>query len=222
MAPDWFRSPDWTATDREDFETRLKRARATSRPQYLRIKALAIRDEFPLEAEELLRRVVVEYVEHWPDVAFAHELLGDLRSAAGDIGDAETHYRSALETSPTLSGTTGEVHLKLGELLLDRDGPTDDVYAMLEISQRHLTLNHSVFRWHVLRARASDAIGDRVNAATSAQIALDLLDAPPQFVRHPTVGLARAEPELTETLRRLANGSRPLQEERRRSRWRRK
>lgn len=153
MAPDWFRTPGWSACDREDFETRLKRARVTSRPQYLRIKALAIEEEMPGAAEELLRRIVADYVERWPEVASAHERLGDLRTRAGDQQSAEVHYRSALDTSPTLSGTTGEVQFKLGELLLDRDGPTDEVYAMLDAAERHMALNKSVFRWRALSAR---------------------------------------------------------------------
>ena len=206
MARDWFRSPGWTALDREDFETRLKRARPTSRPQYLRIKALSIEEETPEGAEELFRRVIADYAEHWPELAFAHERLGDLRIRAGDDRTAEDHYRLALATSPTLSGTTGEVHLKLGELLLDRNGPTDEVYAMLDAATRHMTLNKSVFRWHVLAAKAGRASGDRTTAAASAVIALELLDAPPQFSRHPNVGLAEADQHVISMLRELAAG----------------
>lgn len=207
MAPDWFRSDGWTPRDRDDFETRLKRARATSRPQYLRIKALAIEEEAPESAEDLLRRVVAEYPENWPEVAYAHERLGDLRLRALDVMKAEFHYRMALETSPTLSGTTGEVHLKLGELLLDRDGPTDEVNGLLEASKSLIGLNQSVFRWHVLRARAAAAGGDHATAASSAKLALDLLDVPPQFSRHSTVGLAKASEELISMLPGLATAT---------------
>lgn len=207
MAPDWFRSDGWTDDDREDFETRLKRARVTSRPQYLRIKALAIEDEAPESAEDLLRRVVAEYPENWPEVAYAHERLGDLRLRALDVMKAEFHYRMTLETAPTLSGTTGEVHLKLGELLLDRDGPTDEVNGLLEASKSLIGLNQSVFRWHVLRARAAAAGGDHATAASSAKLALDLLDVPPQFSRRPTVGLAKASEELILMLQVLATAT---------------
>jgi hypothetical protein len=79
VGTDWFRSPGWSTGEREDFETRLKRVRVTSRPQYLRIKALAIEEEVPAAAEELLRRIITDYADHWPEVAFAHERLGDLR-----------------------------------------------------------------------------------------------------------------------------------------------
>jgi len=42
VADDWFRSSDWSGDAQEEFERRLSRAGASSRPQYLRIKALAL------------------------------------------------------------------------------------------------------------------------------------------------------------------------------------
>ena len=42
MDEEWFRSGDWSPEAQEDFEARLKRARSHSRPQYLRIKGLAL------------------------------------------------------------------------------------------------------------------------------------------------------------------------------------
>jgi hypothetical protein len=44
MAEDWFRTPGWDDGAREDFERRLARARPHNRPQYLKIRALALRE----------------------------------------------------------------------------------------------------------------------------------------------------------------------------------
>jgi hypothetical protein len=118
MTSDWYRSPGWSDAERDDFEKRLRRARSTNRAQYLRIKALAVETQNPLAAERLLHRVVDDYTGDWPQVESALERLGDLRQRCGDRTAAEAHYRATLNTSPTLSGTSGEVHLKLGELLL--------------------------------------------------------------------------------------------------------
>lgn len=217
MTSDWYRSPGWSDAERDDFEKRLRRARSTNRAQYLRIKALAVETQNPLAAERLLHRVVEDYTDDWPQVASALERLGDLRQRCGDQTAAEAHYRATLNTSPTLSGTSGEVHLKLGELLLDRDGPSDEVFEMLEAAKPHLSLNTSVFRWHTLAVRAATALGDTAASAASAAIALDLLNAAPQFPRHPTVGLAKATPETTSMLRGFAAGH--IGARRRRLRW---
>lgn len=206
VSRDWFRSPDWNSQDQAEFEARLGRARPAKRVQYLRIKAVMIEDRHPDGAEELLRRIIQDHAEHWPEVAGAHERLGDLRRLAGDPTAADHHYRAAFGISPSLSGTSGEVHLKLGELLLERGGSTDEVFAILQAAKAHLTLNTSVFRWHALAARASLKAGDRAASSASADAALQLLGAPPQFSRHPTVGLANASPELTAMLQGLATG----------------
>lgn len=63
MAPtEWFRTSDWDDDARAEFEKRLGRARDHNRPQYLRIKALALRDAGDKQAAgSLLRRVLDEY-----------------------------------------------------------------------------------------------------------------------------------------------------------------
>ena len=94
-ADDWFRSPRWDAACREDFEVRLRRARPTNRPQYLRIKALALETENPGAAEGLFERVIREYPDS-TDAVFAVERVGDLQRSSGDLVQAEATYRSLL------------------------------------------------------------------------------------------------------------------------------
>lgn len=206
MAADWFRSGDWTDAARVDFEARLARARPSNRAQYLRIKALALigAGNDP-DAEALLQRVVREYPDEWTQVAPSYEWLGMVRRRAGDPRGAEKAFRAAIEASPTLSCTTGEVHIELGEVLLESDATrTDEVEQLLREGRPHAKLNTSVFRWNVLRARVASARGDRAAATAAAKAALALIDAPPQFARHPTVGLARPPESLVEELEALA------------------
>jgi hypothetical protein len=206
--PDWFRSPDWSIEAQRDFETRLGRARPSSRAQYLRIKAVAL-DEAgeSAGATTLLRRIVRDHSEAWPEVAFAHERLGDSQRAAGDLPGAEAEYRLALTVSPSLSGTTGEVHLKLGEVLMESGTDTvAEVEALLTEARPHMTLNSSAFRFNVLMARVAAAKGDVERRQSAAATALTLLDADPQFSRHPTVGRVAATPSLISELQRMAAG----------------
>lgn len=130
----WFRSSDWSASAQRDFEARLKRARPHKRAQYLRIKALALRQANEIDdAADLLRRITSEYADQWTEVALAHELLGDLSRIAGDLHNAEAEYRQSLLISPNLNWTTREVYLKLGEVLYESgSGDPQELEEMLE------------------------------------------------------------------------------------------
>jgi hypothetical protein len=104
-----------------------------------------------------------------------------------------------------LSCTTGEIHLKIGEILLEVDPTrTEEVGRLLEAARSHAKLNTSVFRWNVLSARLALARGDRWTAKAAAAGALAVIDALPQFSRHPTVGLARPPQALIEELEAIA------------------
>ena len=206
MAGDWFRSGDWTDAARADFDIRLARARPSNRAQYLRIKALALMDAgIDADAESLFERVVRDHPDEWTQVAPSYESLGMLRRRAGDLPGAEKAFRAAITVSPTLSCTTGEVHVELGEVLLESDpGRGGEVEQLLREGQPHARLNTSVFRWNVLRGRLASVQGDDNAAKVAAEAALALLDAPPQFSRHPTVGLARPPQSLVVELEALA------------------
>jgi tetratricopeptide (TPR) repeat protein len=209
VADDWFRSPSWTPEARRDFEQRLGRARRSGRPQYLRIKALALHAAGNDEgSEELLARIIAEYPEPASEVAFAYEKRGDLFRSRGLPSDAEASYRAAIAVVPSLSGTTGEVHLVLAEILLSRDGAAagSEVESLLATARSNLKFNSTAFRWHVLRARLAAARGDLDARRSAAQEALAIVGADPQFSRHPTVGLARPTPELVAELEGFAGG----------------
>lgn len=206
---EWFRSDDWSSDGQRDFETRLSRARQRNRAQYLRIKALALIDAGLLgAATALLRRVVDDYRDDWLQVTASHEHLGDIYRSTGDLAGAESEYRRVLELSPNLSGTTGEVHLKLGEVLLAaKPNDVTEVEQLIAAARPHVVFNTSAFRANVLDARVAAAIGDVERRRASAAAALSLVGAPAQFSRHPTVGLVDASPSVLAEVAAMAGNS---------------
>lgn len=212
MAEEWYRSPRWSQRIEDEFESKLSRARSSSRPQYLRIKGLALLasggTKERLAARGLLQRVLDEYPDSL-DVVVAHEGLGEVYEREGAVTEAESHYRSALHLS--LEGyVRGDAHLRLPELLIERGDPdklaeAEAVLSMIDV-QRDLAFRSQRFRYAVCRARLAAERNDWAEAADYAAAALreagsDAAD----FPRHPTVGPVRADdPDLFRELQRLA------------------
>lgn len=75
---DWFRAPTWTTEARDTFEQRLRRARASNRPQYLRVQAVTLSESADAHDRQaaivLLHRLLDQYPDNW-QVPTAHELL---------------------------------------------------------------------------------------------------------------------------------------------------
>ncbi len=114
-------------------------------------------------------------------------------------------YGQALAVSPGLSGTTGEVHVKRGEVLLQSGaGTIAEIERLLTEAKAHVTFNSTAFRVNVLEAHVAQAIGDVERRRHAATAALGLVGAAPQFHRHPTVGFVNTTPSLVSELRALA------------------
>lgn len=209
VSDEWFRSPRWDDAARADFEQRLSRARAHSRPQYLRIKALALREAgLPDDARTLLLRVATFYPDT-TDAAFATELLGDLARQHGRMPEAESYYRSLLECWPNLNGTSWMAEVSLAELLTDRGDESAWNEALLLLQNRldrpTTMFDNDLFRWHVALARVAGKLGDTETQQHAAQRALNLANRGPQLARHPTVGLVNADELTLARLRQLAH-----------------
>lgn len=205
---EWFRTPDWDAAAREDFEQRLGRARS-SRPQYLRIKALALTSVGLFDdAVRLLERLRTEHPDAF-DVWYATEVLGDIAREQGRLDEAEHHYRRLL-SSPERNGTSGMVEVSLAEVLLEA-GRADDAAVALEQADRDSvdTFHANLFRFLVTRARIDAARGHVDGAATAAARALELVDAPSQYPRHPGVGVVRTDDASIDALQEMTRAGGP-------------
>jgi tetratricopeptide (TPR) repeat protein len=196
MAGDWYRTADWSPAAREEFERRLARSRPHNRPQYLRIKAIALRDAEHVDAAgSVLKRILVEYPTR------------DVARQQGSLERAEEMYRRALaHTRPGLrSGLPG---LYLAELLIDRgdDDALEEAEHLLESTARQAqTFHNSWFRWCLAVIGLAERRRDTPTQREVARTALELLDAGPPFPRHPTVGLATTDKKTAEYLAVLAD-----------------
>lgn len=208
MPKEWFRDPSWTADARDEFDRRLHRARLGSRPQYLRIKALALRDAGELEgAKQLLTRVVTDYAASL-DCAICLELLGDIAREEGAADIAERHYREVIRRWPDLNGTTGMVEVSLAEVLAEspkQDRHSEAIRLLESAHKRGRMMNSGLFRWNVALARIAEHMGDMETVKRAATTALSLTKLGPQFSRHPTVGIASGDPATIAWLERAVD-----------------
>lgn len=146
-----------------EFDHRLARAQPQSRPGCLRVKRAALLQLHEPEATEvaisMLSRVVDEY-DHFLEVPWCHELLGDAHRRRGDLRQAEHHLRRCLETADQRrNGTTKVTELSLAEVLLEQ-GRIEEAGEMLAAQDvRGLGWNSQIFRFAVAWARYEDAIG---------------------------------------------------------------
>ena len=206
MAEEWFRSTDWSEQAQAEFDLRIKRARAHSRAQYLRIKGLALNGAGEIAgARKLWCRVLEDDGEYAKLHGFAAlEHLGD-SYCQEDPSLAEQYYRRLIEENPSLNGTTATQHIKLAELLIQRGSERDLEEAgellstWAEVARSPFPNAH--FRWNIALMRLAEASGDRDEMRKAALRALELAARDPVFSRHKTVGVVHAD-ELT--LARLA------------------
>lgn len=207
MADEWFRSPAWGPDDREDFERRLARARATNRGQYLRIKGLALNGAGHTDgARALWLRVVADpgyeiqrwsALEHLADLAFDH-----------DPHEAERLYRQLLSEDPTLNATTQMAEVRLAELLT-REGTARSLHEAEEFleawrTNRHSPLPVNHFQWEVARARWGEATGRADVTQNAAQQAIALAGRDSPFPRHPGAGVVRPDAKIMSWLKARA------------------
>lgn len=206
---DWFRSPEWSEEAQVDFDVRLKRARASSRAQYLRIKGVHLQAAGNVEGARAVWLRCLEndgqYAEMQHTAALEH--LAD--SYAGEDPDkAESYYRRLLLQPGLPSGTSGAYQISLAEVLLDRGtaGDLEEAGALLaEWKQKSSMPFWSVhFRWELALVRLAEGTGEREVARAAARRALDLAARGPVFPRHKRVGVVDADRKTLARLERLA------------------
>ncbi|PKQ30572.1 MAG: hypothetical protein CVT62_13250 [Actinobacteria bacterium HGW-Actinobacteria-2] len=207
MDDDWYRSPGWSEADQEAFELRLARARAWNRPEYLRIKGLAL-------AEAGLREAALGLWQRGLDNdATRSEQPGLLELMAeallrDDPARAEQLLRRLLAEHPDLNDTTQMAEVALAEILIGGGSEAGlcEAYRLLDSWQvkRGSPFPANVYRWAVAYTRLAEAVGDRDEASEAAEVALSSIDWSSPFENHPGLGLVHADPTELEWLERLA------------------
>lgn len=210
----WFRSVLWSAEEAAQFEARLGRAREHNRPQYLRIKGLALASSGDPELRVVGRQLLERVVETYPDQRDAIDALAHLADSYcmdGDHHQAAASYRECLssaENSRYGADAVAHVVIRLAQLVVER-GWHEQYQEMLgliggEQFRRKLVLRNLVFDWAVLQARLRSAIGV-ARVAEFALLALELAaSTTPQFPRHPDVAWVDADGALIRELTKLA------------------
>jgi Flp pilus assembly protein TadD len=116
-----------TTRPRRIFESRLKRARAGNRLQYIRVQATHLNSNRGCQgiAREFLERVIRDYPDDF-QAKFAWEQLGASYAFEGRPDDADRAFREALrlcDESPIgNSGTSNTIELQLAEVLTHSQG----------------------------------------------------------------------------------------------------
>ncbi len=217
----WFRSSTWDDEVAAAFEAKLRRARARTRAQYLRIQGghLADQDDEAMQAVglALLRRVIDEYGASDPlQVLWARQdiALSLVRLRRSD--QAEALLKELLEERHSnLDGWLGErgiLELALAELLQHRGRPDDleEADVWLDLGEADIAasgfLRDLVVRFLVARARVARDRGDLERAGMFAAEALDFSDeSSPPLSRHPDVGRAELHADLRRELEAICS-----------------
>jgi hypothetical protein len=213
---DWYRSAAWDAEAQQHLEAKLARARRESRPQYLRLKALALLatdDERRRQAGvALLERVLADFPDDRVQAAGAHVALGRYFEEAGDAARGARHLRAALRLQEGTNVRWG-AELLLAELIVRHGLEADDAEAD-ELLDRVLAagpiFRSEQFRYAVARMRLAHRRGRPDEAAAYACGALHLFEHnEPASPRHPTVGLIRADDATLDELHEIARNGDP-------------
>ncbi len=208
---DWFRSPLWGPEDQEFFEAKLARARPYNRPQYLRIKGLALADANDpvarLGARELFERVIA--LDDGFQATAAQTHLGEWFAQREDPVRAAQLWRATLSEQQRSRGRVDmSTALKLTELVVS-EGWSADYGEAVDLLERaandSFLLRDQRWRYLVALARIYSRTGQRAQARETAQHALDLLAiTEPEFPRHPDLGDIHTDSTTIDEIRTLA------------------
>lgn len=192
---DWFRRSTWTPSDRDDFEARLRRARALSRAQYLRIQAVHLmdagRDDLVVPALELLERAIATD-PNGLEVALAEHLRAGCYERTGDVLLAVEAYRKSIAAQGSRPSLQTDAVLDFAILIAERNLATlaSEAANLLDshpADQRLFPVQR--FKYHAARALLNHDRGG-VTAAEDARRALDEANASHSGLRyHSGLGL---------------------------------
>lgn len=218
---DWFRSSTWDESGAAAFEQRLRRARLTSRAQYIRIQGEHLADQADPAAREAARLLFQRVIDEYGDVdrlqaTWAAESLAQALAADGYLSEAESATRDLLQRRDAQPaawrGGRTDLDVAMAELLLLRGTPEALQEADYWLDRGEESVKRSAFfrnlvlRHLTARARVASARGDRHRARDYAAAALEVAaETDPSIPRHPDLGRPDATSEQLDELRAISH-----------------
>jgi len=194
--PDWYRRTIWTAADESDYFAKLKRARDSSRPQYLVIQASHLAgsaDPTLLNAAEIL---IQKLFADFPDDKFNRsaglELLGDIYRHRQVYDTALAYYKKSIDFEQAYPNVKGNAFLQFSELAvkLDKREYFHFIEKMLTEKIDQYPFPMYKYKIYLLLSAINKANGDIDKAAELAELAENFAALQTSGLRyHPTAGV---------------------------------
>jgi tetratricopeptide (TPR) repeat protein len=173
---DWFRRSTWTDQDREEFNARLKRSRATNKAQYLGIQATHLAEVGLHEvAIELLDRLLTEFPERI-QLASAHLQKAECLARLGQIEPAISEFRAALQAQRDFPNVRTNAWLDFAWFVVEKQ-QTDLYGEVLEVFKEFRPESADPFPvieygYWAIKAIIAESSGEEANACEFAKRAL--------------------------------------------------
>jgi tetratricopeptide (TPR) repeat protein len=193
---DWFRRTTWTDDHRTDFSARLKRARESNRPQYLRIQAVHLAGAGNhVAALDLLERLL-NIDDGGIDLAQAQLQRAESFLATGNERDAIDAFLACLDAERKRPNVQTEAWLLFPWFIVETQNVALYAEARDILSEfaklRSPTFPISEYRLHCVKAILLAHDGDEPQARVHAENALAAANATHSGFRyHARLGLVR-------------------------------
>lgn len=207
---DWYRNTHWDKATEEAFRAKLSRSRS-SRPQYLRIQASYLVDQFPSAALKLID----EYFETGDEFDVPNALCAqaDARRSLGDVDGAVAAYKRALDWEIAHPNHISTARVDFPFLVAVERITREYDPAMDILTTRFKPMDHQFpttrYFWNGSCALISDALGHHDDARDFAERALRAAaETESPFRHHRSVGVVRdISDDFGQRIKRIARPS---------------
>lgn len=204
---DWFRNEEWPPAVEEEFERRVGRASAHSRPQYLRIQGVHLsRAGHEDIACSLWQRVVDDPAAHADrERPYALEHLANTYAKI-EPGKAEAYFERSIEEFANQGRELDQSLLPYAEVLV-AVGRYSDASVALEVwfgKRRGVRLPDELFRAAMVLVDLAEATGDRRGARAGARQALKAAELPAVVAGRAGMDAVNVDGDTRMRLERLA------------------
>jgi tetratricopeptide (TPR) repeat protein len=208
MPTDWYRNETWDESIERVFDEKLKRARSSSRDQYLRVQANALVRARPDVALQLLERYFALGVTTFD--AEACEIRGRALLALGRVDEAIEAYEATLKREEEFPNVKTNCRLDLPLLIASRRIESRyqqalDLAREAEQDESLMSFPAARFQCHAAKALIAADSGRLAEARADAALAIEAAEHQHSGYRyHPDVGLVAGQhAEILADLKRI-------------------